>query len=603
MGNTSNNYQDNGNELRLTLSVLNTRIAELSNTSLQEEQRQLLDSIRQLFNKSCVIIDQQHTRQSVQKDEDLNYELFDFPKMINDIIGSLVERAGQKQIGFFWLDNSINDIGSVVFAKRVVAEVLSLLLIFSINKKSNFEIRIRAQNQSLHFYKSMLMISIEMDKALFNQKIISFGELFFSSQMAKYELELLASCKDKIEQIKGTLGFECSGRHSRFSLCFPYYPYYPLTNFENKEIYQDEVIFVTANAELWENYNTLYEPLNITSHYAFGLDGLTGLFEEMLINEKKLKLLIIDLVGTDNKITEKQAIALNKIAKVTSHLILLSETNNIPSVFNNFADKRIYQQLPPVDELLEILDKSSQSNKEEIDDKTTLPFSSILLVDDSKLNREIMKMALRDFGIEIDEANNGYEALENITQNSYDLLIVDMRMPKMDGITLIKKIRTEIKDLKTPILGITGDDESEVEKDFLLSGGTELLIKPIDNRLLIKTISKYTHDAVKFYDELQIKLRTNNNSELQGRLKKLLLKEVISSIEALRNTDSRDTLRDISHKLVTSAAYCGYMQTSRKATALEKSVLKDKDFNYIKDQKYNLIQSLEKTKLHLENSL
>lgn len=599
MGNTSNN--DNGNELRLTLSVLNTRLAELSNTKVDETQRQLLDSVRQLFNKACVIFDQQQAQQALEKDDDLSYELFDFSAMINDIVGSLVSRAEKRQIKFHTIISDNHGINSVVFAKQVVAEVLSLLLIFAINKRQDYEIRIKTQTQQQHFYKSTVLVSIEVDKSLFKQNIISFGELFFSNEVAKYERELLSSCKNKIEQIQGTLGFECSKGSSRFSLRFPCYPYYPLTDFESKEIYQEEVVFVTNSADRWKDYCTLYESLTISTHYAANLDGLNGLFDEMLINQKKLRLLIIDLYSVSEEVSEKQMVGLSKVAQITPNLFLISKNNHIPTAFNNFTNVKLFQQLPAVNQLLATIEKpikQEKNSKAEI----ALPYSSILIVDDSKLNREVMKMALRDHEVEIDEAEDGIEAFDIIKKNNYDLLIVDMRMPNMDGMTLVKKLRTELHDEKTPVIGITGDDNEQVKVDFLAIGGSELLVKPVDNRVLIKEIFEHARVDIKFYDETQAKLRTNNNLELQARLKNLLLKEITESIDALKNTNNKDSVREIAHKTISSTAYCGYLLASRKAKALESSVMKKKDRNQITKLKHDLIQSLEETKHHLEEN-
>lgn len=592
---------DNNSELKQTLSLLNTRIAELSNTKMEEGQRQILDSIRQLFNKSCVIIDQQQTQLSLANDQDLSYELFDFTELINDIVGSLVSRAEKRHIKFHTIAKDDFEVGSVVFAKQVIAEVLSLLLIFAINKRDDFEIRIKTQSQQQHFYKSTILVNIEIEKNLFKQSIISFGELFFSSEVAKYERELLSSCKSKIEQIQGTLGFECGKGSSRFSLRFPCYPYYPLTDFESKEIYQEEVIFVTNSPDRWKDYCTLYESLTIATHYASNLDGLNGLFDEMLINQKKLRLLIVDLYSISENVSETQLLGLSKVAKITPNLFLISKNSYIPPAYESFSEIEIFQQLPNINQLLNAIEKpakQAKDNKSEI----TLPYSSILIVDDSKLNREVMKMALRDHDVEIDEAEDGDEALDILKKNSYDLLIVDMRMPNMDGITLVKKIRNELDDHKTPVIGITGDDNNQVKDDFLAAGGSELLVKPVDNRVLVREIFEHAKADVKFYDESQAKLRTNGNIELQTRLKNLLLKEVTTSIETLKSTNNKESIREISHKTVSSTAYCGYLLTSRKAKALEQSIMKKKDPNQITELKHNLIQSLEKTKLHLEEN-
>jgi len=99
----------------------------------------------------------------------------------------------------------------------------------------------------------------------------------------------------------------------------------------------------------------------------------------------------------------------------------------------------------------------------------------ILLVDDEAGLRDLVKKYLMNAGFEVTEAADGLEADKRLDQDSFDLVILDVRMPKMDGISLCKKIRSENHSL--PILFLTAKGE---ESDRLLGfecGADDYVVK------------------------------------------------------------------------------------------------------------------------------
>ena len=76
--------------------------------------------------------------------------------------------------------------------------------------------------------------------------------------------------------------------------------------------------------------------------------------------------------------------------------------------------------------------------------------SRILIVEDEKNQRELYSMELQDEGYEVDQAANGKEAVDMVKSNKYDLVVMDIRMPEMDGIEALGKILS--RDKKIPII-------------------------------------------------------------------------------------------------------------------------------------------------------
>ncbi|WP_440898176.1 response regulator transcription factor [Amphibacillus sp. Q70] len=101
----------------------------------------------------------------------------------------------------------------------------------------------------------------------------------------------------------------------------------------------------------------------------------------------------------------------------------------------------------------------------------------ILVVDDDPHIRQLISLYLSNSHFDVIEANNGFEAIEKLEQESIDLAIVDIMMPKMDGISLTKEIR---EFYKIPILMVTAKGASQDKVKGFEAGTDDYLVKPFD---------------------------------------------------------------------------------------------------------------------------
>ena len=97
----------------------------------------------------------------------------------------------------------------------------------------------------------------------------------------------------------------------------------------------------------------------------------------------------------------------------------------------------------------------------------------ILIADDEEIVRILLAEALKPYGYEIDVVENGVEAMSHIEKKSYDLVISDYMMPKMDGLELTRRIKAKYPHI--PILIITG---KAPVRDLLKCGATACIMKP-----------------------------------------------------------------------------------------------------------------------------
>src|SRR5690349_10903209 len=104
----------------------------------------------------------------------------------------------------------------------------------------------------------------------------------------------------------------------------------------------------------------------------------------------------------------------------------------------------------------------------------------VLFVEDSEINRRVIKEMLRAGGVEMAEAEDGQAGLEMIEAFDYDLVLMDLRMPRMDGMTAIRHIRARGDDkAAVPIIVVTADDGVTLDADCRAAGADLVLYKPV----------------------------------------------------------------------------------------------------------------------------
>jgi CheY-like chemotaxis protein len=115
----------------------------------------------------------------------------------------------------------------------------------------------------------------------------------------------------------------------------------------------------------------------------------------------------------------------------------------------------------------------------------------ILLVDDDEFNQEIGQIILQDVGLAVDVAADGEIALEMAKQVSYDLILMDMQMPRMDGMDATRAIRKLPTCQNVPIIAMTANAFAEDRALCLESGMNDFLTKPFDPQFLYAVIARW----------------------------------------------------------------------------------------------------------------
>ncbi|MBA53302.1 MAG: response regulator [Pseudomonadales bacterium] len=116
--------------------------------------------------------------------------------------------------------------------------------------------------------------------------------------------------------------------------------------------------------------------------------------------------------------------------------------------------------------------------------------TKILAVDDSASMRQMVSFTLQGAGYEVVEACDGQDAFNKAKQGGVDLVLSDVNMPVMDGITLIKNLRSLPNYKFTPILMLTTESAADKKSEGKAAGATGWIVKPFNPDQLLNTIKK-----------------------------------------------------------------------------------------------------------------
>ena len=114
----------------------------------------------------------------------------------------------------------------------------------------------------------------------------------------------------------------------------------------------------------------------------------------------------------------------------------------------------------------------------------------VLIVDDSVSMRQMVGFTLRQGGYEVIEAEHGQDALNKLSGAAVDLILTDLNMPVMDGITLIQNVRKQPAHKSKPILMLTTEGLAAKKEQVKAAGATGWIVKPFDPEKLLQTLAK-----------------------------------------------------------------------------------------------------------------
>ncbi|MFQ5944463.1 MAG: response regulator [Anaerolineales bacterium] len=114
----------------------------------------------------------------------------------------------------------------------------------------------------------------------------------------------------------------------------------------------------------------------------------------------------------------------------------------------------------------------------------------ILIVDDSRSMAEILSQAVEFHGHEALVASSGQQALDLISRDGIDLVLLDLMMPEMDGFETLRRLRMMPRASKLPVIVVSAREEADLPQRVSLAGGDAFLRKPVEGKNLVAVISR-----------------------------------------------------------------------------------------------------------------
>jgi PAS domain S-box-containing protein len=227
---------------------------------------------------------------------------------------------------------------------------------------------------------------------------------------------------------------------------------------------------------------------------------------------------------------------------------------------------------------------------------------SILLVDDNDVNRQVARSILTKAGCLVEVAQNGFEALQKVQEQYFDVVFMDIQMPEMDGITTTARMRELPLEKMPVIVAMTAYSMEEDRSKILEAGLDDYLSKPIKANMLIRKVQKYTENVAEetlTVEEISVE---ENEQVPQGIVAKEAIdqllrwggEELVQSafqefdVEAAEQLEaSRKFLEESNfeamgaelHSLKGSAGTLGVVQVAEIARAIEQHI-KEKDYKF-----------------------
>jgi CheY-like chemotaxis protein len=134
----------------------------------------------------------------------------------------------------------------------------------------------------------------------------------------------------------------------------------------------------------------------------------------------------------------------------------------------------------------------------------------ILLVEDNEMNRFLANTVLSQYGAQVDEAGDGVKAIDKISHNPFDIILMDVQMPVKDGLETTRYIRSNI-DNNIPIIALTANAYKKEEEACIGAGMNDFISKPFEEEKLIHTVAKWLGRSAKTAPLTEEKAIVSNN--------------------------------------------------------------------------------------------
>ncbi|MEM8963071.1 MAG: response regulator, partial [Acidobacteriota bacterium] len=224
------------------------------------------------------------------------------------------------------------------------------------------------------------------------------------------------------------------------------------------------------------------------------------------------------------------------------------------------------------------------------------PGQRVLVAEDNEINRDVARELLRLAGVEVEEAHNGLEALDKLRLESFDLVLMDVQMPELDGLETVRRMREDEALAEVPVVALTAHAMLGDRERFLAAGMNDYVSKPIEEETLLTVLGRWL--AVEEAEPSRGPERPGNDRELPGldtnaglrriggnrSLYRRLLGDFLRQVETTKGHFIDGIVRSgdeerivLLHTLKGAAATIGARQVATEAGRLEQDLTRERE--------------------------
>jgi CheY-like chemotaxis protein len=262
--------------------------------------------------------------------------------------------------------------------------------------------------------------------------------------------------------------------------------------------------------------------------------------------------------------------------------------------------------------------------RESINADADLHQVKVLLVEDNKINSMIASKIMKEWGIELDEAVNGKIGIELLKKNNYDIVLMDIQMPEMDGYEATKYIRTKMPEPLNaiPVLAMTAHASHTEKGKCIKCGMNDIISKPFIPADLKKKITLLLRNGTQkqFYNKNIVNTKDNNgiinldllrmisgeNNEFLKEFIGIFLSSTPRSVALLQEYIKKgdwENIRQTAHKLKPTFTYIGLKELGAASCRIEELAKSKSGLVEIAKLADEMDKSCKKAVLQLENEL
>lgn len=311
------------------------------------------------------------------------------------------------------------------------------------------------------------------------------------------------------------------------------------------------------------------------------------------VKEKKsVALIILDLmmpkmdgfqflteIRKDDDLTSIPVVILTSKKLVEEEIKFLEERTTSIFFKENFDQKTFLDGLDKILTRIKDSKKASVVSSIKVDkpvDKPAIPPLNVLLVEDNLMNQKFMSHILKRLGATFDIAIDGKDAIEKVMKNKYDLILMDIQMPVMDGLEATRYIRNELNLKEIPIIALTAHAMKGDREKCLAAGCDGYITKPIDQQKLVSEIMSVIKSTEPEFENISPYFQGFSREEIINLRSEYLesMKKEVDELDKKISPKEFEVFKFFGHNIKGNGVAYGFPEISKYGARIEEAAIK-----------------------------